>query len=99
VWGLLKLTMESAQQQVEINESLLTCSFTILIAVLSLGAHIFLGIFYWVKTGTFPLKERVKSQVSKLKEQRRQRHASDPPLHQDTELESDGFQGGPDRKP
>jgi hypothetical protein len=53
---------------IEINESLLTCSFSILVAVIAVCGHVFLGVFYWLKTGTFPLKEKVKNTLTKLKE-------------------------------
>ena len=51
-----------------INESLLTCSFTLLIAVGSVAAHAVLAFYYWWKTGTFPLRERVHRQIIELRE-------------------------------
>ena len=60
---------------VEINDSLLTCSLCVGTAILSFLGHLTLGCFYWIRTGTFPLKERVLSKISSLSKKRAQRHS------------------------
>lgn len=53
---------------VVVNESLLTCSFSILIAICTFIGHFGLGLFYYYKTGTFPFRERVRSRIEELRE-------------------------------
>ena len=54
----------------ELNESLLTCSFSILLVLFTFAGHGVLQLYYWYRTGTFPLRERVRSRVVELNELR-----------------------------
>jgi hypothetical protein len=60
--------------EVELTESLVTCSFSILFMVASYVGSILLAVFYWWKTGTFPLRERIHSQLEELRNQHEEHH-------------------------
>lgn len=72
----LKMTTSSPNK---VNESLLTCSFSIALLGLSIISHFFLAVFYWWRTGTFPFKEKVIKEQVRLRKERseRKRHLSD----------------------
>ena len=48
-------------------------SFTIGITLLGFIAHMGLGVFYYLTTGTFPIKENILARVDQLKKTREDR--------------------------
>ena len=67
----------------KVNESLLTCSFSIALAGLSIVAHLFLAVFYCWRTGTFPLKEKIIKTQVRLKKERSERKRNLPDNNQE----------------
>lgn len=51
----------------EITADLISCAISGFVSVGAFIAHLLLGVFYWYKTGTFPLKERIKTNLEQLK--------------------------------
>ena len=64
----------NSSSSLEVNESLLTCTFSIIVAVISVLGHVCIGFYYWIKTGTFPLREQLKTEIDQLNEARELRH-------------------------
>ena len=50
-----------------ITADIISCSISGLISLAAFAGHVLLGLFYWLKTGTFPLKEEIKTNLDHLK--------------------------------
>ena len=61
-------------------ECLITSSICLFFTVFSACAHLILGGFYYSKTGTFPLKEKIIGKVGELRGQRTKRHKQSDPI-------------------
>ena len=57
---------ENGHKIIEISDELITCAFSAGIAIVTFCGHLFLGVFFWCKTGTFPLRERLRNRVIEL---------------------------------
>lgn len=50
-----------------LNESLMMCTFSIIVALFSVLAHLVIAFYYYCKTGTFPLREKIRNNIREFR--------------------------------
>lgn len=47
------------------DESFITCIVAVILSLSSLVGHVSIGLYYWARTGTCPLNEKIKKNISR----------------------------------